>query len=76
MFRNFFSRHDDQRIFVTNREMLMITGTAAITVAIDLNAAVIGFTLLFYLHNKVFNRRNPMRDLIPEIETKAFISQN
>lgn len=76
MFRNFFSRHDDEPIFVTNREVLMIVGTAAVTVAVNLNMAVIGFTLLFYLHNRVFNRANPMRDLLPEIETKAFISQN
>lgn len=76
MFRNFFSRHDDEPIFVTNREMLMILGTAAVTLAVDLNTAVVGFTGLFYLHNKVLNRKNPMRDLVPEVETKAFISQN
>ncbi len=76
MFRHFFSRHDDNPIFVTNRELLMITGTAAVTVVVDLNIAVIGFTVLFYLHNKILNRQNPMRDLVPEAETKAFLSQN
>lgn len=76
MFRNFLSRHDDEPIFVTNREMLMILGTATLTVAVDLNAAVIGFTTLFYVHNRVLNRGNPMRDLVPEVETTAFISQN
>ncbi|PLX81540.1 MAG: hypothetical protein C0616_04365 [Desulfuromonas sp.] len=76
MFKQFFSRHDDEPIFVTNRELLMIVGTAAITVAFDLNMAVAGFTLLFYLHNRLLNRRNPMRDLKPAVETEAFLKQN
>lgn len=76
MFKKFFSRHDDERIFVTNREILMILGTTAVTVWFDLNFAVAGFTLLFYVHNKVLNRRNPMRDLVPELETDAFAKQN
>lgn len=76
MFKNFFSRHDDERIFVTNREVLMILGTTALTVWFNLNVAVAGFTVLFYLHNSVFNRRNPMRDLKPELETDGFIKQN
>lgn len=76
MFKNFFSRHDDEAIFVTNRELLMILGSAAATVFLDLNMAVGSFTLLFYLHNKLVNRHNPMRDLVPEIETEAFAKQN
>ncbi|MGW8312926.1 MAG: hypothetical protein ACWGOL_06845, partial [Desulfuromonadales bacterium] len=76
MFRNFFSRRDDESIFVTNREVLMIFGTTAITVWFNLNIAVAGFTALFYLHNKVFNRKNPMRDLKPELETDGFAKQN
>ena len=76
MFKNFFSRHDDERIFVTNREVMMILGTTAVTVWFNLNIAVGGFTVLFYLHNRVLNRRNPMRDLIPEIETDGFAKQN
>lgn len=76
MFKHFFSRHDNELIFVTNREMLMIVGAALITLLVDLNTAVIGFTILFYLHNKVFNRKNPMRDLIAEVETDAFAKQN
>ena len=73
---NFFSRHDDQEIFVTNREALMISGTALATVLFNLNLAVVSFTLLFYLHNKALNRDNPMRDLMPEKETEAFYTEN
>ncbi len=76
MLKQFFSRHDDEAIFVTNRELLMILGTTAVTVWLDLNIAVGGFTLLFYLHNALLNRVNPMRDLKPELETDAFAKQN
>lgn len=53
----------------------MISGTALATVVVDLNIAVGGFTLLFYLHNFVFNRHNPMRDLVPEKETEVFYTE-
>ncbi len=76
LFSDFFARHDDEPIFVTNREMLMILGTTLVTVLVDLNTAVVVFTVLFYLHNRVLNRRNPMRDLKPEIETESFTTQN
>ena len=76
LFKQFFSRHDDEPIFVTNRELLIILGSAGVTVLFDLNTAVIGFTSLFYLHNRVFNRKNPMRDLLTEAETDAFAKQN
>lgn len=76
MFRDFLSRHDDQPIFVTNREMLMIIGTASVTLLVGLNEAVFGFTFLFYLHNKILMRHNPMRDLVPQLETESFINQN
>ena len=69
---NFLNRHDEERIFVTNRELLMISGTAIITVVVNLNVAVAMFTLLFYLHNKLFIKHNPMRDLMPIEETEAF----
>jgi len=71
MLQHFLSRHDDERIFVTNREFLMILGTTAVTILYDLNVAVGAFTLLFYLHNRVFVRRNPMRDLQPITETEG-----
>ncbi len=71
LLHNFFSDHSEEKIFVTNREILMIGGTAAITVFINLNIAVVAFTIFFYLHNKVLFTGNPMRDLIPEQETEA-----
>jgi len=76
MLKEFFSRHDDEPVFVTNRELLMILGTTAVTVWCDLNVAVGGFTLLFYMHNRWINRGNPMRDLRPELETDGFAKQN
>lgn len=72
----FFSRHDDEPIFVTNREMLVIAGTALVTVIWDLNVAVALFTALFYLHNKLLNRHNPMRDLKPDAETGSFVGED
>lgn len=71
LFSNFFSRHDDEPIFVTNREVLMIIGTAVVTVVYGLNTAVGGFTVLFYFHNKIFFKSNPMRDLLPVLETEG-----
>ena len=76
MFTNFFSRHDDEPIFITNREMLIILGSSLVTLCIDLNTAVIGFTMLFYLHNNLLNKRNPLRDLQPPEETERFLTQN
>ena len=73
--KDFFSRRDEREIYITNREGLMISGTALVTVVMDLNLAVGGFTLLFYLHNRVFNRSNPMRDLVPEKETEVFYTE-
>ncbi len=75
LFNNFFSRHDDEKIFVTNRELLMILGTTAVTVFFDLNMAVGVFTAIFYLHNKVLFRQIPMRDLKSQIETEGFADE-
>jgi len=72
LLHNFFARHDDEPIFVTNREMLMIIGTTVVTVLVDLNVAVIAFTLLFYGLNRLLWPANPMRDLLPTTETQAF----
>lgn len=71
MFNNFFSRHDDEPIFVTHREFFIIAGSTLVTILWDLNAAVAIFTALFYLHNKVFWKKNPMRDLNPATETEG-----
>ncbi len=76
MFENIFARHDEEYIFVTNREMLMILGTMLVTVIVDLNSAVLFFSVLFYLHNQLLNRKNPMRDLKPVLETETFVKQN
>lgn len=75
LLRHFFSRHDEEKIFVTNREMIMIIGTTLVTVWFDLNAAVALFTVLFYLHNKVLVKHNPMRDLKPKVETETFAGE-
>ena len=71
MLHRIFSRHDDEPIFVTHLEMLMIAGTALVTILYDLNTAVIAFTLLFYLANKIFSKTHPMRDLKPAVETSG-----
>lgn len=71
LLHNFFSRHDDEKIFVTNREILVILGTTFVTIFWDLNVAVGVFTTLFYLVNKILMKSNPMRDLQPITETKG-----
>jgi SulP family sulfate permease len=71
MLQQWFSRHDDEKIFVTNREFLMITGTTLVTIFWDLNTAVGVFTVLFYFHNQLLSRANPMRDLRPVVETEG-----
>jgi len=65
LFRNWLDTHSDERIFVTNPEMLFILGTTLVTVFWNLNAAVIGFGALFFL----VRRWIPMRDLEPVVET-------
>lgn len=72
LLHSFFSRHDDELIFITNREMLMIIGTTLVTVLFNLNIAVGVFTVLFYLHNLTLMKHNPMRDLKPVVETEGF----
>jgi len=73
---NFFDRHDEEPVFVSNREMLMILGTAFVTLLYSLNAAVGGFTLFFYLHNKILCRKNPIRDLQPATETEVLTRED
>lgn len=75
LFKNFFSRHDEESIFVTNREMLVIIGTSLVTVFYDLNTAVGLFTVLFYLHNRVLFKKSQMRDLQPVVETESFVDE-
>ena len=75
MINHFFSRHDDEFIFVTNREFFMILGTTIVTVYFDLNMAVAAFTMIFYLHNQILLRKNPMRDLKPILETDSIMDE-
>jgi SulP family sulfate permease len=71
VWRNFFSRHDDAPLFVTNREMLFIVGTAVTTLLLGLIPAVLFFTSLHWGLGYFLWSKNPMRDLKPEIETNA-----
>jgi sulfate permease, SulP family len=75
MFRRFLSNHPQEKIFVTNTEILMIIGTTAVTVFYDLNLAVFLFTALFYIYNKFIRPQRPMRDLKPQLETEGFSDQ-
>lgn len=56
--------------FVQTIEILIIFGTALVTVFWNLNVAVASFTGLFYLHNLVLNPQNPINDL--HYETEGF----
>ncbi len=76
LFTNFFSSHKQEKIFISNREMLLIIGTVAVTLFVNLNAAVLIFTGLFYLANKLLWKKNPIRDLQPFVETEAFIGED
>lgn len=61
---------------VETLEIVFVLGTALVTVLFDLNIAVALFTGLFYLHNLVWSRSNPMRDLRLDTETEAFSDQD
>jgi SulP family sulfate permease len=75
LFKDFFSDHTEELTFVSNREMLLIVGTVVVTLFVNLNVAVIAFTAIFYLANKVLWRSNPIRDLKPVVETEAMIGE-
>ncbi len=53
-------------IFVAHLEMPLIAGTTLVTFLWDLNIAVIAFTGVFFLTNKVLRPHNPIRDLKPD----------
>ncbi len=74
--KKIFSRHDDEAIYVTHREMFLIAGTTTLTVIWDLNKSVAIFTALFYIHNCVLNRKNPMRDLKAPAESELFATED
>jgi hypothetical protein len=54
-----------QGLAVTHLEMLLIAGTTAVTLLVDLNIAVAAFTALFYAVNKVLRPADPIPDLKP-----------
>ncbi|HCL31507.1 MAG TPA: hypothetical protein DIC52_24155 [Candidatus Latescibacteria bacterium] len=66
--RRFTSSHTQApgAIFVAHLEMPLIVGTTVVTFLWDLNVAVILFTCLFFLVNKVLRPHNPIRDLKPD----------
>lgn len=71
MSHKYFSSHLKEKLFVTHIEVMIITGTALMTVFWGLNYAVGIFTVFFYLWNKVLRRKHPMRDLRPYLETQG-----
>ncbi len=66
-----FRRYQEEQIFVTNLEMLFIVGTTLVTVLVDLNTAVIGSTVLFYMLSFITPQHKRIRDLKPILETKG-----
>ena len=72
----FFSRHNDEPIYVNNVEILFIAGTTLVTIFWDLNVAVGCFTALFFVVNKVFLRKHPLRDLQPVTETEGMADES
>ena len=56
---------------VTHLNIALILGTTLVTVLINLNVAVVGFCLLFYL----LRWRWPIRDLVTETETEGFADE-
>jgi len=76
LFQDFFADHTQEKVFISNREMILIIGTVVVTLTVNLNAAVIAFTAIFYLANKVFWKSNPIRDLTPFVETEAMVGKD
>ncbi len=76
LFADFFSSHKQEKIFISNREMILIIGTVAVTLFVNLNVAVLLFTAIFYIANKWLWKKNPIRDLQPQVETKSMESED
>ena len=51
---------------IANRSAVLASGTTLVTFLWDLNIAVIAFTGVFFLTNKVLRPHNPIRDLKPD----------
>jgi SulP family sulfate permease len=76
LLKKFTARHDEIKIYVTNREIAIIILTAGLTVVSNLFIAVATMTSLYYLGNKYFWPNNPIRDLQPQTETEGFIDED
>lgn len=76
LIENHLSRHDEAKIYVTNREVVFILGTAIVTVTSNLIIAVIIFTAGYHLSNRYLWPNNPIRDLKPVTETEGFEDEN
>ncbi len=68
-------RYPEERIFVSHMEMLLVLGTTVITVLYDLNVAVVGFTVAFYLLNRTVFVSRPIKDLKPILEGEGFADE-
>ena len=73
---NFLSRHDDEKIFVTNREIIIILGTILVTIFVNLVTSVIVFTILYHVCNQWIWNKNKIRDLKPILETETIIGED
>lgn len=74
--KNFFSRHDESPVFITNREIILILMTVLLTVITNLFIAVLIMTLLYYGANTFIWKKNPLRDLKPDTETEGFTDED
>jgi hypothetical protein len=70
------SNRQYEKIFISNRKLLLIIGTVVVTLFVNLNAAVTLFTAVLYIANKWLWKSNPIRDLQLHIETKSMESED
>ncbi|MCB1562256.1 MAG: SulP family inorganic anion transporter [Alphaproteobacteria bacterium] len=70
--RGLFGRSSqNSHMAVGHMELIFIAGTTLVTVLYDLNAAVLGFTALFYFANKTLFKEAPIPDLLAPEETEG-----
>jgi SulP family sulfate permease len=60
-----------QRPMVTHLNVFLILGTTVVTVLVNLNVAVVGFCLVYYL----IKLYRPVHDLVNETETEGFADE-
>lgn len=73
MLKPFSDRHDEEKVFISNREVVMILSTMLASIFWGLSIAIFLLTLIFYLANHTVFSCNPIRDLEPGTETDEFI---